>query len=74
MKAGTSLSLSPNFAHTERWGYYRLIKYSIKTDSPKREVPFAQVLSELQQPSLVSVMAGLRFCSEQKWSQNLFNI
>lgn len=47
-----SLLLSPNFAHKEYWGYYQLIKYSIKTDSPKREVPFAQVLSELQQPSL----------------------
>lgn len=41
-------SLSHSFAHKERWGYYQLIKYSIKTDSPKREVPFAQVLTKLR--------------------------
>lgn len=52
MKAGRSFSLSPSFAHEERGGYYQLIKYSIKTDSPKREVPFTQVLAELRQPSL----------------------
>lgn len=42
--------LSSNFAHKEFWGYYWLIIYSIKTDSLKREVPFAQVLTKLQQP------------------------
>lgn len=42
--------LSPIFAHKECWGYYWLIIYSIRTDSLKREVPFAQVLTKLQQP------------------------